>query len=179
MTKTHTVKESRADPRMARPEPTLLLHMATTPRIMATEKNISPMSVQHVRKPWAMQIQPALIAEVLDLIGAGRGGGTEAAGKEFIYGNYTRLMPLAQTKALLDLSSFHRELRGAAVQWTANASIASISPVAGAECNAAVILNRCCTACTSVDVVFIPFQASLRQAAPIVLARQEGRCLIK
>lgn len=84
MTHTQRVNEHRAAPRMARPAPRRLLHMATTARIIATEKNVDPISVQHVRIPRPTQIQPALTAELLDFADVGREGGTEKGGHECI-----------------------------------------------------------------------------------------------
>jgi hypothetical protein len=51
--------------------------IATTARIIATEKNAIPMSVQQVRKPKPMQIHPALTAGLLGFADVGRGGGEE------------------------------------------------------------------------------------------------------
>lgn len=84
MTNTQRANEQRAEPRMARPAPTRLLHMATMERIIATEKDANPINVQHVRMPRPMQIQPALTAELLDFVDVGRGGGTEKGGHECI-----------------------------------------------------------------------------------------------
>jgi hypothetical protein len=74
---TQTASDPKADIKIATPAPTLLLHIATTARIIAIEKNAMPITVQQVRKPKPMQIHPALTAELLGFADVGRGGGEE------------------------------------------------------------------------------------------------------